>query len=472
MAKKLLVVGLDCLEPSLAFERWRGHMPVLSRLMERGVWGRMRSTIPPITIPAWQCMVTGKDPGTLGMYGFRNRKDYTYDAFQFADGRMVREPRVWDVLSRAGLDNIILGVPQTWPPKPLRGCMVSGFPLPDMDGTWTYPATLKHEIAEVCDYIPDAEDFRTENKQAALDVLITMAERRFKLAAHLLKTRPWDFFMMVEMGTDRIVHLLWRYTDETHRHYVPDHPLNNAMRDYYALCDRLMGELIAPYENDPDTAICVVSDHGARGMDGGIRINEWLIRNGYLKLKERPAEPTGMGKLVKADLVDWPNTRVWAEGGYYSRVMVNVKGREPNGSVEPAAVPALLAELAEKLKAIPDDRGNAITTHVYTPEQTYSEVKNIPPDLIVIFGDLGWRSIGSVGPDADAPLHVFENDTGPDDANHNWDGVFALAGGGVPAKGELPGFGWDAFAPTVLKYFNQPVPTDMQGRALDSIVPE
>src|SRR5690606_12161217 len=109
----------------------------------------------------------------------------------------------------------------------------------------------KNEIATVCDYIPDVEEFRGENRQEILQNLIDMAERRFKLAAHLLKTRPWDFFMMVEMGTDRIVHLLWRYTDETHRHYQANHPLNNAMRDYYALCDKLMGELIAPYENDP-----------------------------------------------------------------------------------------------------------------------------------------------------------------------------------------------------------------------------
>lgn len=466
MAKKMIVVGLDCLEPSFAFERWAEHMPVLTRLRERGVWARMRSTIPPITIPAWQCMVTGKDPGTLGMYGFRNRKDYSYDSFMFADGKMVREPRVWDVLSRAGLDNIILGVPQTWPPKPLKGCMVSGFPLPDMEGTWTYPATLKNEIAEVTDYIPDVEEFRSDKKEEVLQNLIDMANRRFELAGHLLKTKPWDFFMLVEMGTDRIVHLLWRYTDETHRHYQANHPLNNAMRDYYALCDKLMGELIAPYENDPDVAICVVSDHGARGMDGGIRINDWLIREGYLTLKERPSEPMGMGKLIKAGQVDWSKTKVWAEGGYYSRIQFNFKGREPEGCVNETDLPALKEELTAKLKGIPNDRGEPITTHVYTPQETYHTIKNIPPDLIVIFGDLGWRSIGSVSPEPNAPLHVFENDTGPDDANHNWHGVFALAGGGVPAKGELEPFGLMDFAPTMIKYFGKDIPADMQGSVL------
>src|SRR5439155_23923394 len=39
----------------------------------------------------------------------------------------------------------------------------------------------------------------------------------------------------------------------------------------------------------------------------------------------------------------------------------------------------------------------------------------VPPDLIVYFGDLNWRSVGSVG---HGTVWTHENDTGPDDANH------------------------------------------------------
>ncbi|MBP9891666.1 MAG: alkaline phosphatase family protein, partial [Planctomycetes bacterium] len=105
MAKKLIVVGLDCLEPSYAFEQWADSMPNLTRMRETGLFARMRSSVPPITIPAWQCMVTSKDPGVLGFYGFRNRKDYSYDSFVFADGKAIREPRVWDHLSKLGKKN-------------------------------------------------------------------------------------------------------------------------------------------------------------------------------------------------------------------------------------------------------------------------------------------------------------------------------------------------------------------------------
>jgi predicted AlkP superfamily phosphohydrolase/phosphomutase len=71
--RRVLVIGLDCAAPELVFTQWRDELPTLRRLMERGMWGRLKSCTPPITVPAWMSMMTSKDPGTLGIYGFRNR---------------------------------------------------------------------------------------------------------------------------------------------------------------------------------------------------------------------------------------------------------------------------------------------------------------------------------------------------------------------------------------------------------------
>ncbi|MBW2191752.1 MAG: alkaline phosphatase family protein, partial [Deltaproteobacteria bacterium] len=70
---RMIVIGLDCAAPRLVFERYRDAMPNLRALMERGTWGPLRSSEPPITVPAWTCMVSGRDAGELGLYGFRNR---------------------------------------------------------------------------------------------------------------------------------------------------------------------------------------------------------------------------------------------------------------------------------------------------------------------------------------------------------------------------------------------------------------
>src|SRR5690349_20793158 len=72
---KVVVIGLDCAEPSLVFDRYAQRLPSLSRLRERGLWGKLRSCDPPITVPAWMSMMSSRDPGALGYYGFRNRAD-------------------------------------------------------------------------------------------------------------------------------------------------------------------------------------------------------------------------------------------------------------------------------------------------------------------------------------------------------------------------------------------------------------
>ena len=222
---KVVVIGLDCAAPELVFDQYRGQLPHLERLMARGVHGRLRSCDPPITVPAWSVMLASKDPGTLGIYGFRNRSDYSYEKMAFATGAAVREPRIWDYLGKAGKHVILLGIPGTFPPRPVHGVQVACFLTPSIDSNYTYPAELKEEIARlVHPYMVDCPNFRTEDKQRLLDDIYRMTEKRFTLARHFLRTKPWDFFMMVEMGTDRIHHAFWKFSDREHPKYQPGNP--------------------------------------------------------------------------------------------------------------------------------------------------------------------------------------------------------------------------------------------------------
>ncbi|MCI3949421.1 MAG: type phosphodiesterase/nucleotide pyrophosphatase, partial [Acidimicrobiales bacterium] len=140
--RRVLVVGLDCAAPELVFGEWRDELPTLGRLMREGAWGRLESTIPAITVPAWSAMMTGRDPGQLGFYGFRNRTDHSYDGLAVANARSVREPRLWHVLSDAGLRVAAIGVPQTYPVAPINGHMVSCFLTPNARSEFTHPPEL------------------------------------------------------------------------------------------------------------------------------------------------------------------------------------------------------------------------------------------------------------------------------------------------------------------------------------------
>src|SRR3954471_17503911 len=291
-ATKVVVIGLDCAEPSLVFERFADRLPNLTRLRERGGGGTLRSCVPPITVPAWMSMMSSKAPGTLGYYGFRNRADRSYEKMTTATSLAVREPLLWDYLGRAGKHVILLGVPQTYPPRPTNGLMVTDFLTPSIESNYTYPPELKAEIAALPDVHPyefDVSDFRTPDKSKIRDALVRMTDKRFALARHLLTTKPWDFFMMVEMGTDRVHHAFWQYMDPAHHRYEPGNPYESVVADYYEHVDKKVGELLAAV---PDGAhVLVVSDHGAQCMVGGIAINEWLIRQGYLVLQETPTAP-------------------------------------------------------------------------------------------------------------------------------------------------------------------------------------
>jgi len=459
---KVFVLGLDCATPQLLFHRFRDDLPHFRRLMDEGAWGKLRSADPPITIPAWACMFSSHDPGEMGVYGFRNRADHSYDNLALASSRSVTFPRAWDYASQDGQDVVVLGVPQTYPPTPVRGVMVASFMTPGKASGFTYPPLAKWEIDRIAGgargYMIDVENFRTNDKQRLLDDIHTMTRRRFKVARAWMDQRKWNLFAMVEMGPDRMHHAFWRYCDPDHRLYEPGNPFENALLDYYKLLDEELGTLL---ERLPDHAtLLVVSDHGARGMEGGICINEWLIRQGLLKVKHYPGE--GVHKL-EYDNVLWEETRVWAEGGYYGRVFLNIQGREPNGVIPVDEAEAFRADLAQQIRDIPDEKGHLIGTVVHRPEDLYRQVNNVAPDLLVYFGDLAWRSVGSLGHHS---VHTRANDTGPDDANHDHHGVFLARDPALAGRGELRGISLYDILPTLLDRLSIQIPDDLVGKVI------
>jgi len=159
--QKVVVIGLDCAAPELVFDQWRDDLPA-------------------ITIPAWSCMLSGKEPGELGIYGFRNRADHSYDGMFIATGDHVHEKRVWDYLSGAGKRSAVIGVPQTYPVRPLKGWLISGFLTPNRESHFAYPDRLRREIlGAVPDYDFDVPQFRTEEKEWLLQQIIEMTEKHF-----------------------------------------------------------------------------------------------------------------------------------------------------------------------------------------------------------------------------------------------------------------------------------------------------
>jgi len=451
---RVLLIGLDCVPPVLAFERYLGVMPNLAGLMERGTFGPLRSTVPPITVPAWASMLSGYDPGELGLYGFRHRTAGSH-ALRLVSSADLKLPMLWDRLGQAEREACVLFVPPSYPPRPVHGHLVSCFLTPDAASPHTHPLSLAAEL-QACfgAYRPDVEDYRSDDLPRLLTDIYALSQQRFDIAEYMLRTRRADFTALVDIGPDRFHHAFWSHIDPSDPKHVTDNAYLQEGPRYYAFLDRQIGRLLLAAGDD--CAVLVVSDHGARALRGGICINEWLIDHGYLVLRRYPERITPFAELD----VDWSRTRAWGEGGYYARIALNVLGREANGCVHPNAVEELRNELAQSLAELPGPAGENLAHRILTPQTAYRRVEGLAPDLMVFFDDLGYRSLGSVG---HRSIYSAHNDTGADACNHDWDGICVLSGPGVSARGFQAVLENRDIAPTILGLMNVPAP-ELRGR--------
>lgn len=454
---KILVLGLDCAAPEILLGDER--LVNIRRLMQMGCYGRLESVVPPITVPAWMCMATSQDPGSLGVYGFRNRQDYSYDKLGIATSKSIQELAIWDQIAREGGRSIIVGVPPSYPPRKINGICVSCFMTPDpAANVFTHPPKYTDEIKKIIpDYAVDVKGFRTTDKDWLKEQIFSMSRKQWRLVRHLLENEEWDYFQFVDIGLDRAHHGFWQHFDPEHIHFEPGNRYQDVIPAYYQHLDEQIGSVLELLSED--TVVLIVSDHGAQRLDGGFCINEWLVREGLLVLNDYPATITPFDQLD----INWGKTKVWSEGGYYARIFLNIQGREPEGVIEKTGVFAFRDELKATLENLVDDQGRPMGNLVFKPEEVYRSIRNVAPDLIVHFGGLNWRSIGGVGYPS---VFTQENDTGPDGCNHAQFGAFILAGSNQPFNGEVEGLRLLDIAPTLLELGGYDIPSTMQGKSM------
>lgn len=456
--RKVIVIGLDCATPKTLFEDFIDECPNIRKLLMNGVYGKLKSSDPPITVPAWMVMSTGKKAGTLGVYGFRHRKGNSYKDFWVANSLTIKESKIWDIIGKKGLNSIILGVPPTFPAQPLNGNLITGFITPDILSNYTYPPDLKREINEnIGDYILDVP-FRTDAKEQLLINIHKMTNIQFKTIKYLIKNKEWDYCQFVIIGLDRLHHAFWKYYDKSHHKYDPGNVFESAMKNYYKKLDKEIGEILNLLDNN--TVVIVVSDHGAKAMKGCLCINIALEELGLLRFKKKHEPGT---KFQDAE-IDWENTYAWGWGGYYARIFLNVKGREEFGIIPQEDYEEWRNKIKKLIIDIPDVNGNPMKTKVLKPEELYSIIRGDAPDLMVYFDDLNWRSAGTIGY---GNMYLDENDTGPDDAVHDYFGIYIIYDPKKKIGKQLEPKNILDIAPTILEIYGIHIPKDLEGNIIN-----
>jgi predicted AlkP superfamily phosphohydrolase/phosphomutase len=368
-------------------------------------------------------------------------------------------PMIWDALSRAGRRVAVIGMPPGYPPPRVNGVYVSDFLTPDGATDWASPPTEVPQLRNVAGGSFFDVSFRVNDLPAVARDLFEMTRRRWRVVRHLWAREPWDFFAVHEIGPDRLHHAFWKFFDPTHPRFEANAELGRVAGDYYALLDDEVGRFLDMIGND--AAVLVVSDHGSQAMAGCFCVNEWLIQEGLLRLKRPPAR---LGVSLEEAEVDWTHTQVWGAGGYYARLFFNIEGREPLGTVALEQVAPLIDRLRHGLEGVRTPDGALLGVRLFAPAEVYAEVRGDPPDLMAYFGNLRWRSAGTVGHPS---LFTTENDTGPDDAVHSFDGIFAFWDPDAPSGRRLPPQSIQSVGPMLYHYFGLPIPEFVKVPGID-----
>ncbi len=508
---RILVIGLDGASPHL-IEKWREDLPHLAKLQQQGSSGVLQSVIPPRSIPAWYCFAAGMNPAKLGVFGFSQRQPSTYD-YTFANFTHCQAPPFWHWLNRQGISTAVIHLPGTFPPRPLQGFMVSGWPGPLNRGSlvYTYPDDLSREIDKFLGRpfeLVSPGSIRRDNDAEMLAERLRILQMHGDTAYHLLAERPWQVGVVVLSPLDRASHQFWRHMDANHPQHNPEEAkqFGSALKQIYQAHDAQVGRLLELV--DEDDWVFIVSDHGFGPVRRTFYLNEWLRQKGYLVLRDEtaagspslarrvvgalsrplfhlnnaspafrrladPFKKRALSNFVRDAYVqakeeglvrlnhlpvDWNRTRAYCPDE--SSLYLNLRGRDPQGIVEPgSAAQALLDEIERELSRLQDPHtGQPITVQLRCKEDVYSgPFLKDAPEMIVDMDDYQTEVM------AELEIGRLVNARPLRSGNHTLEGTLIAKGPGIPA-GQTRHAGLIDIAPTILHLLNVPVPQDMDGR--------
>jgi predicted AlkP superfamily phosphohydrolase/phosphomutase len=307
------------------------------------------------------------------------------------------------------------------------------------------------------------------DEKTFMEDLYRAFDDRAQVILQRLDAKQWDLLVGVIESTDRVQHMMWRLIDPTHPMY--DKALASRFGDsierVYRRCDQFVGEVVARV--DPTTPILIVSDHGFHSFRQSVNLNTWLVQEGFMAIHgQQPGEKTlkdlfGGGTFWEN--VDWTRTKAYAMG--LGQIYVNLKGREGHGAVSPADSDAVQNALAGRLLTMTDPGSGArMVDAVYKRDDIYKgPFLNNASELQIGLADgyrVSWQSTLGGSP----PGLVYPNmkKWSGDHGSYDYKQTAGLLISSRPLADDRTDI--MDIAPTVLKYFGVPIPSDIDGKSI------
>lgn len=497
---KLIIIGLDggtfkIIDPLIA----QGKLPNLQKLIKEGTRAVLKSTIPPLTAPAWVSLMTGVNPGKHGLFDFKKFGQISYDVpispnavetHNLMHSRYYAGKTIWDILSENRMRISVLMMPMTYPAWEINGYMLSGFPSPDFKKPDGYPRWWVSKLGPLFDISVSIHDAHRMVKESQ-----RLTAKLEEILIQQLQDNECDIYSVVFSSTDFLQHYLWKYIGHTQTKY------SQAILDAYIQIDNCIGKIME-LVNENQCTFTVLSDHGF--MDAPrkyFHTNAWLKKEGYLAIKEkkRRSNPIDFllnplryqkaelrmmlktyfkylpvniqkkisGSYYSTDQFIWTKTRAYRYRiGSVEGIAINLKGRQALGTVEPEEYDALRDEIIGKLKEVSDkDNGEKIIAEIYKREEIYNgKFTELAPDIIFMPAN-GYK--GAVGIDTDniieyVPQESLETISGV----HDMDGILVFNGPKFKKNYRIDSAQIIDIFPTLLYVLGIPIPSYADGRVI------
>ena len=373
---KDIILGIDGIPYNLMDDLSdKGVMPNFQKLKEENIFTVLKSSIPHISSVSWSSIITGKNPGEHGIYGFTDIIDGTY-SLQYPNFNALKSKPFWK--THKDTQHVIINVPMTYPVREMNGVHIAGFVALDLEKS-VFPKNLIPILKEMNYQIDvDTKIAKKQSMDQFFKEVFSVLEIRKNAYQLLWDKYDWDTFMFIITGSDRLGHYGW------HIYENKSHNLHGRFLEFFKEIDEIIGEIVDRISED-DTLI-ILSDHGMEKIRQNVNLNTYLHREGFLNLS--PSESlkryNRLTKDTKAFVLD------------PGRVYLNRENKYPRGSVKEGEIRGLLEDLKEILYDL-EYQDTPVIKKIYEKEEIYhGHMIHKAPDLICIEYP-GFRLKGAIG---------------------------------------------------------------------------
>lgn len=486
--KRTLIIGLDGASWDIInFLASRRELPVLSEIISNGTSSSLESSIPYLTSPAWRCFSTGKNPGKLGVYSFNYISEDK--KLRIVNANSFKSKDLWDYFSFRELSSCIVNMPMTYPPKPIKGVIVSGIPA-FTHLNYTYPVNIKEILTRKLNY-----NINPKKVLPNLESISKEINQRFEAVKVLLESQgDFDLVMTTIFCIDNIAHEHWHGGN-----------WDDILFESWRIIDRGIGGLIKDLGNN--TNIIILSDHGMTTIRGTFYINQWLYERNLISFYEKNNKNSlifSITKIIKLNKSHLDKIYRLSQKLKLIRILTIILGNDKlesfaesfahrleknnvkyittdidvknsnafclaNGIYVDENNKEIINEIMNQLKKIkfPGSEETVFESIKKREEVYHGPYLNDAPDLILIPRE-GYKLAQQVNENNEIFSKDFENWEG----DHKLEGIFMAYGPDIKKGQKIENAKIYDLAPTILHMFGLPIPNDMDGRVLTEIFEE